>query len=324
MAAPAPRLKAFTMCPGLLMPPSAKIGTPYKLLIQRARVRCVREREREREQTTMSCLHLWLSLQSAKCIPLYQMQSEPSRNSKEPMGRGWRSWPVTRLITTGEDFAPRIASLATLYTADACARPQAQTSWAALGWCVCVRRQKTWKGTTPTESQKWRCWQSLRWIFRFHHRLEVSCFFNTWSHPLIGSWVVQIDPIPMPTRKASAPHSIKFLACCLVTTLPATTSMLGCSFLIHLAWWSPNTVAFTNDTKCHRIHHFQTGWFAFSSPLELVHHPISVTGPCALAGITWSSRAERHCLPGCCRWWWHRHQQRPKLQHVPCLLVECQ
>ena len=46
MAAPAPRLKAFTMCPGLLMPPSAKIGTPYKLLIQRARVRCVRERER--------------------------------------------------------------------------------------------------------------------------------------------------------------------------------------------------------------------------------------------------------------------------------------
>mmetsp|Transcript_62664 Transcript_62664/g.204517 ORF Transcript_62664/g.204517 Transcript_62664/m.204517 type:complete len:218 (-) Transcript_62664:59-712(-) len=44
----------------------------------------------------------------------------------------------------------------------------------------------------------------------------------------------QIEPMPMPTRSASTPESIKFLACLFVTTLPPTTCMSGNSFLIHL------------------------------------------------------------------------------------------
>mmetsp|Transcript_46329 Transcript_46329/g.86522 ORF Transcript_46329/g.86522 Transcript_46329/m.86522 type:complete len:313 (+) Transcript_46329:551-1489(+) len=68
-----------------------------------------------------------------------------------------------------------LASFATLYTAEACALPQAHTSW-----------------------------------------------------------VVQMEPMPIPTRSASAPHSMRFFACCFVTTLPATTCRAGNWDLIHL------------------------------------------------------------------------------------------
>mmetsp|Transcript_72056 Transcript_72056/g.134707 ORF Transcript_72056/g.134707 Transcript_72056/m.134707 type:complete len:213 (+) Transcript_72056:649-1287(+) len=134
IATPAPRHKALTMCPGLLMPPSAMIGTSYLL-----------------------------------------------------------------------------ASFATLYTADACARPHAHTS------CV-----------------------------------------------------VQMDPMPMPTRKPSAPQSIRFFACRFVTTLPAMTWMSGNSCLIHLTmscwkvlspWLLSMTIAstpaswsnFTRSLSCGRV-----------------------------------------------------------------------
>mmetsp|Transcript_19418 Transcript_19418/g.49742 ORF Transcript_19418/g.49742 Transcript_19418/m.49742 type:complete len:289 (+) Transcript_19418:188-1054(+) len=43
-----------------------------------------------------------------------------------------------------------------------------------------------------------------------------------------------MEPMPMPTRRASAPQSIRCLACRFVTTLPATTCVVGYSDLIHL------------------------------------------------------------------------------------------
>lgn len=45
------------------------------------------------------------------------------------------------------------------------------------------------------------------------------------------SCVVQMEPMPMPTRSASAPASIRLAACCRVTTLPAITSMSGYAVL---------------------------------------------------------------------------------------------
>mmetsp|Transcript_149073 Transcript_149073/g.211842 ORF Transcript_149073/g.211842 Transcript_149073/m.211842 type:complete len:300 (+) Transcript_149073:767-1666(+) len=43
-----------------------------------------------------------------------------------------------------------------------------------------------------------------------------------------------MEPMPIPTRRASAPHSMRFLACRFVTTLPATTCRSGKLLLIHL------------------------------------------------------------------------------------------
>mmetsp|Transcript_20171 Transcript_20171/g.52338 ORF Transcript_20171/g.52338 Transcript_20171/m.52338 type:complete len:346 (-) Transcript_20171:349-1386(-) len=50
----------------------------------------------------------------------------------------------------------------------------------------------------------------------------------------ITSWVMQIDPDPIPTRRQSAPASMRFLACAAVTTLPAMTSRSGCVSLMYL------------------------------------------------------------------------------------------
>mmetsp|Transcript_90144 Transcript_90144/g.250841 ORF Transcript_90144/g.250841 Transcript_90144/m.250841 type:complete len:258 (-) Transcript_90144:503-1276(-) len=47
------------------------------------------------------------------------------------------------------------------------------------------------------------------------------------------SCVVQMDPMPMPTRKPSTPQSMRFFACDFVTTLPPTTCNSGNSCFIH-------------------------------------------------------------------------------------------
>ena len=41
------------------------------------------------------------------------------------------------------------------------------------------------------------------------------------------SWVVQMDPLPMPTLRASAPTPMRRSACLEVTTLPAMTCRSG-------------------------------------------------------------------------------------------------
>mmetsp|Transcript_67971 Transcript_67971/g.153746 ORF Transcript_67971/g.153746 Transcript_67971/m.153746 type:complete len:230 (+) Transcript_67971:179-868(+) len=43
-----------------------------------------------------------------------------------------------------------------------------------------------------------------------------------------------MEPIPMPTRRASTPQSMRCLACSLVTTLPPMTCKSGCCSFIHL------------------------------------------------------------------------------------------
>lgn len=43
------------------------------------------------------------------------------------------------------------------------------------------------------------------------------------------SCVVQMDPEPMPTLRASAPPSMRLLACRPVTTLPQMTCSSGCA-----------------------------------------------------------------------------------------------
>lgn len=58
---------------------------------------------------------------------------------------------------------------------------------------------------------------------------------------LRASWVVQIDPEPMPTRRASAPASMRLRACRPVTMLPQMMSSPGQRCLIHftMATWYP-------------------------------------------------------------------------------------
>ncbi len=58
---------------------------------------------------------------------------------------------------------------------------------------------------------------------------------------LRASWVVQIDPEPMPTRRASAPASMRLCACRPVTMLPQMMSSPWQRCLIHftMATWYP-------------------------------------------------------------------------------------
>ncbi len=65
---------------------------------------------------------------------------------------------------------------------------------------------------------------------RAHSKTAVACPLPT----AITSWVVQIEPQPMPTRIASAPASIKLRHWSWVTTFPAITSSSGHLSLIYL------------------------------------------------------------------------------------------
>mmetsp|Transcript_4663 Transcript_4663/g.13018 ORF Transcript_4663/g.13018 Transcript_4663/m.13018 type:complete len:258 (+) Transcript_4663:621-1394(+) len=113
-----------------------------------------------------------------------------------PRHKAFTMWPGLEMPPSAITGIPRArAYFATLYTAEACARPQAQTS------CV-----------------------------------------------------VQIDPMPMPTRSASTPQSIKCAACRRVTTLPPMTSRSGYCDLIQRTiscwktlspWLLSTTMAFT-------------------------------------------------------------------------------
>ena len=97
-----------------------------------------------------------------------------------------------------------------------------------------------------------------------------------WGRPTaITSWVMQIEPLPIPTRSASAPASIRFFAWAAVTTFPATIcNKYIDNFWVHLVhcwpFFSPKEIAVLTIGEL-----FKTSFARSQPPLAEISYDVS-------------------------------------------------
>lgn len=83
-------------------------------------------------------------------------------------------------------------------------------------------------------------WNKMHMYWRMGHIHVKYMTFLLWAsllHNDAPSWVIQIDPLPIPTRSASAPASIRFLAWAAVTTTNEQRNKLNIIHCYHTCDW---------------------------------------------------------------------------------------